>query len=66
MAGQGARRESTFVVRLWCEARPSDLPEQWRGTARHCGTGETFGFVSLGQLVRFLERESGMSADDRI
>ena len=62
MAGDGLRQESTFVVRLWCEARPSDEPQQWRGTATNAATSEKFGFTSFDQLALFLSRETGMDA----
>ena len=62
MVGEASRQESTFVVRLWCEARPSDEPEQWRGTATNAITSEKFGFTNFDQLIQFLSRESGMEA----
>ena len=63
MTGDGKRHESTFVVRLWCEARPSDEPQQWRGTATNVATSEKVGFVTFDQLTRFLAREAGVDSE---
>jgi hypothetical protein len=50
-------RYQSYLLRLWQE-RAGD-PRQWRASLERPLTGERLGFASLGDLIRFLEDETG-------
>jgi hypothetical protein len=50
-----------FVVRIWWESGPLRLDGRplWRGRVQHAASGEYVVFQSLGELTRFIQKQTG-------
>lgn len=59
MSQELARQGSSFVVRIWWErGDPGQAAGQWRGWIQHVRSGHQIYFVSLRDLVAFIEGEA--------
>lgn len=54
-------RSHAFVVRIWWESglRQPDGHLLWRGRVQHVTSGEYVVFQSLGELIRFIQTQTG-------
>ncbi len=60
-AGRSPTQSHAFVVRIWWESdslRPDNRP-LWRGRVQHVTSGEYIVFQSLGELTRFIQKQTG-------
>lgn len=52
----------SFVIRLWVERRDMVGAPEWRFRVQHVQSGEGLYVRTLGDLLTFVERQSGLSA----
>ncbi len=63
MASAAPPRRSSFIVRLWEEARESDAPSVARGSVTNTANGDTLLFENCRALCFFLEQHSGLTLE---
>jgi len=52
--------ETSFVIRLWLERRPTADAPCWRFQVRHVQSGEQAHCLTLADVVAFIARQSGV------
>lgn len=57
-------RDASFVVRIWWEQGRDGLP-RWRGQAIHTATKQTRYFERLEDLVKFVQKWTGITAQEK-
>lgn len=59
MSHEPAQRGGSFVVRIWWErSEGGQAADQWRGWIQHVRSGHQIYFLSLRDLVAFIEGEA--------
>jgi hypothetical protein len=59
-----ARRDGSFVVRIWWEPGTDSGSGHWRGWIQHVRNGEQVSFQNMADLIAFLERETGIQTEE--
>lgn len=49
-------RKATILIRLWTYGDPSD-DTAWHGSADHIGSGKSFQFQTLDDLINWMRQE---------
>ena len=58
-----ARRDGSFVVRIWWEPGADQASGHWRGWVQHVRNGEQVSFQQMADLIAFIERETGVQTE---
>jgi len=49
-------QKATLLIRLWTDKDPAD-DDAWHGSADHIGSGKSFQFQTLDDLINWMRRE---------
>jgi hypothetical protein len=59
-----ARRNGSFVVRIWWEPGADPGSGHWRGWVQHVQNGEQISFEHMADLIAFIQRETGIQTEE--